>query len=76
MQAKLNGVEYWAFVKLECTDGVTRLGFVPEDEAIEETVVEKGLHYNYAIATIELKAAELGIEVFDAGNFDYEQTTY
>lgn len=64
--------EKWAFVKVKCTDGVTRLGINMEDETNDEDIIEGGFHYEYITAITQMKADELGMEVYDNCDPDYD----
>jgi hypothetical protein len=64
--------EMWAYVKVKCSDGITRLGINMVDESEPAYIIEGGFHYDDVCANVESKAKELNMEVYDNCNPDYD----
>jgi hypothetical protein len=68
----MNEFEKWCFMKVKCTDGVTRLGINMEDETMDEDIIEGGFHYEYIVTITQMKADDLGMEVYDNTDPNYD----
>jgi hypothetical protein len=67
----------WSLIKVNCNDGVVRLGMIYDGEAIrEEDVLESGLEYDYLCKNFAEKAAEHGLPPYNGENGEYDAVDY
>jgi hypothetical protein len=65
-------MEKWAVISVMCTDGKIRFGIEMEDDSPKSSIVKGGLHYEYASAMCDITAKEMGYEVFDNTDPNYD----